>query len=60
MSWVKVTEDDLVADAAEQALNDVYDCQVNEFYKEAKSRAEALRRVYDENCIENLFGSEKD
>ena len=49
-----------MVDAAERALNDMYDCQVKDFYKEAKEKAEAVRQVYEENCIKNLYGSEED
>ena len=49
-----------MVDAAEQALNDIYDNQVNDFYKEAKAEAEAMRQLYEENCIEKLFKSGED
>merc|ERR1711954_30957 len=58
VSWVSVTEDDIMVDAAEQAINELYDHQVNEFYKEAKETAERIRLVYEENCIGKLFKSD--
>ena len=47
-----------MVEAAEQALNEQFDRQVNDFYKNAKAKAEAMRQVYEENCIGNLFKSE--
>ena len=58
LSWVSVTEDDIMFDEAEQAINRLYDHQVNEFYKEAKETSEKLRQVYEENCIGELFKSD--
>ena len=58
LSWVRVTEDDVMVEAAEQALNELFDHQVNEFYKDAKAKAAAMRQVYEENCIGNLFKSD--
>ena len=58
LSWVRFTEDDYMVEAAEQALNELFDHQVNDFYKDAKSKAEAMRQVYEENCIGNLFKSD--
>ena len=47
-----------MVEAAEQALNELFDHQVNEFYKDAKAKAAAMRQVYEENCIGNLFKSD--
>ena len=52
LSWVRVTEDDYMVEAAEQALNELFD------HQDAKSKAEAMRQVYEENCIGNLFKSD--
>ena len=53
--WAKVTEDDLILEAAEEALNKQYDDRIEQFYEEAKAKATALREVYDGNCISKLF-----
>ena len=58
LSWVNISEDDIIADAAEQASNELYDHQVMEFYKDAKEKAKAIRQVYEENCIGKLFNSD--
>lgn len=58
LSWVRVTEDDYMVEAAEQALNELFDHQVNDFYKDAKAEAEAIRQIYEEDCIGNLFKSD--
>ena len=55
LSWVCVTAEDLLVDAAEQALNELHDSLIDDFYKNAKAKAEGLRQVYEENCIGNLF-----
>ena len=55
LTWVKFTDEDILEDEAEQALNDQYDRQVEEFFEDAKKKSEALRQVYDENYIEELF-----
>ena len=58
ISWVRVTEEDIQENEAEQALNNQYDRQVDEFYIDAKKKAEAVRQVYEENYIEKLFGED--
>ena len=58
LSWVRVTEEDFMVDAAEQAINELYDNEVNEFYKDAKEKAGAIRQVYEANCIGKLFESD--
>ena len=55
---MRVTEDDLLKDAAEQALNDQYNRQVSAFYSDAHSKAAAVRKLYDENAIRELFEDE--
>ena len=55
LTWVRVTEEDILVEEAEQALNNQYDRQVEEFYIDAKKKAEAVREVYEENYIEKLF-----
>ena len=55
LNWVKITEEDSVMNAAEEALNEQYDRHVEEFYRDAKIQAEAVRRVYDEDDIGKLF-----
>ena len=52
---VKVTEEDKLVEAAEEALNDQYDRQVEDYYQEAKIQAEAANRVFEENAIGKLF-----
>ena len=44
-----VTEEDIIQDEAEQALNEQFDRQVSDFYKEAKSTSEAIRKLYECN-----------
>ena len=34
---------------------DQYDRQVEDFYHEARDKARALREIYSENIIRNLF-----
>ena len=45
-------------DEAEHAINELYDNQVNEFYKDTKEKAGAIRKVYEESCVGKLFESE--
>ena len=52
---VEVTEEDLILEAAEEALNNQYDRRVAEFYEDAKAKAIAIREVNDENYIWKLF-----
>ena len=55
LTWVKFTEEEIIADKAEQALNAQHDRVVSDFYKEAKKTAENLRGIFEENCIWRLF-----
>ena len=55
ISWVRITEEDILEDEAAQALNDQYDRHIQEFYKDAKQKAEAVREVFDEKYLEVLF-----
>ena len=55
LRWVMVTEEDRVMNAAEEALNQQYDRQVEEFYREKIKEAEAVCSVYEENGIGKLF-----
>ena len=55
VNWIEVTEEDSILEAAEEALNEQYDRQVERFYKDAKAKTAALREVFDENCIWKLF-----
>ena len=55
LTWVKFTEEEIIADEAEQALNAQHDREVSDFYKEAKKTAENLRGIFEENCIWRLF-----
>ena len=43
LSWARVTEEDIMVDEAEQAINELYDNQVKEFYKDAKEKVGAIR-----------------
>ena len=53
--WVTVTEDDLLLEAAEEALNKQYDDRIKQSYEEKKASSAALREVYDGNYISKLF-----
>ena len=55
LSWVTITEEEMLMDEAEQALNEQYDRQIDEFYKDAKNRTAAIRQLYEENAIGELF-----
>ena len=55
LTWVRVTKEDVVANAAEEALNEQFDKQVEDFYQEAKVQAEKIRQLYEEDAIEKLF-----
>ena len=59
LSWVKFTAEDIIADEAEQALNEQHDREMNNFHKEAKTTAENLHQVFAENCIGKLFETER-
>ena len=59
LDWVRITEEDKVLNAAEEALNEQYDRKVEDFYKEAKIQAEAVHRIFEENAIGKLFEQEK-
>ena len=50
-----VTEENIVHDEAEQALNEQFDRQISDFYKEAKSKTELIRKHYEENAIGEHF-----
>ena len=52
MRWVKFTEEEIIADKAEQALNEQYDREISDFYKDAKITAENLRGILEDNGIE--------
>ena len=53
--WVKVSEEDLILETAEEALNEQFDREVEHFYEDAKAKATARRDVEEENCIWKLF-----
>ena len=55
LTWVRVTEEDILEDEAEQALNNQYDRQVDEFYIDAKKKADAVRQLYEENYMEEVI-----
>ena len=55
LTWVRVTEEDVVENAAEEALNEQFDRQVEDFYQEAKVQAEKIRQIYEEDAIGKLF-----
>ena len=57
-SWVKITEEDILRDEAEQALNAQYDRKVEDFYEEAKRTASKLREIYEEGVLAKLFQTE--
>ena len=51
LAWVMVTDEDIIQDEAEQALTEQFDRQIEDFYREAKSKAESIRKLYEENAI---------
>ena len=53
--FIEETEEDFLLAAAEAALSDQYDREVACFYEEARSRAAALRAVYEEGAIGMLY-----
>ena len=55
VNWVMITEEDIIEDKAQQALNDQYDLQILDYFEEARGKSRAVRQVYDENCIGKLF-----
>ena len=52
---VNVSEDDMIRDAAEEALSLQYDREIEKFYDDARARASGLRQVFEENVIGLLF-----
>ena len=50
-----ITEENIIEDKAQQALNYQYDQQVLDYYEEAREKSRAVRQVYEENCIGKLF-----
>ena len=57
-SWVKITDEDILRDEAEQALNAQYDRKVEDFYEEAKRTASKLHEIYEEGVLAKLFQTE--
>ena len=53
--WIKLSKEDTLIDAAEQALNAQYDRQVADFYDIARTKAKGLRQVYEGICIAIMF-----
>ena len=43
LSWVSFTEDDILRDQAEEALNWLYDMEIENFYLDARERAAQAR-----------------
>ena len=60
ITWVKVSEEDELRDEAEQALCDLYDRDLELYYREAAERSRAVKEVYDERLIEKLFEEDFD
>ena len=56
VALVNITADDILQEAAEEALNAQYDEEINVFYEEARQKARKIRELYDENAIGELFG----
>ena len=55
LGWVRVTEDDILRDKAEQALSDQYDRQIEDYYLEEKEKSKAIREIYEEDLIRKLY-----
>ena len=55
LRMVNVTEEELLLEAAEEALRLQYDREVENFYKKAKDKARRLRDVDDEPALAMLF-----
>ena len=55
VALVKLSEDDLIQEAAEEALSVAYDREIAHFYNDARVKAANLRQIYDENLIGKLF-----
>ena len=53
LCWCQADAD--FTDEAEQALNDQYDRQIADFYKDKQEKAQALKQVFEENLISKLF-----
>ena len=47
LSWVSISEEDIIRDQAEEALNYLYDLEVENFYKEARDKADRNRSSPD-------------
>ena len=58
-SWVKITDEDILREEAEQALNAQYDRRVEDFFEEAKRTATKLREIYREDVLANLFQTDQ-
>ena len=56
VALVNITADDILQEAAEEALIAQYDEEINVFYEEARQIARRLRELYDQNAIGELFG----
>ena len=55
LGWVRVTEQDILSDKAEQALSDQYDRQIEDYYPEEREKSKAIQEIYEENLIGKLY-----
>ena len=53
--WLDITEEDLIEDEIEQYEMEKYDREIQEFYEEAAEKSKALREIFEEGLIKNLF-----
>ena len=49
---VQITEEDVLREAAEEALNYLYDAEVEAFYVEAREKASSLRKRSIDSTLE--------
>ena len=55
LKMVHVTQDDLLLEAAEEALSLQYDRDIENYYEKAKDKARRLREVFEEPALPMLF-----
>ena len=55
VTLVDLSEEELIRDAAEEALNLAYDREIANFYDEARGQAARIRQIYEDNAIGKLF-----
>ena len=55
VTWVKYSEDDVIQEAAEEALSLQYDLEVESFYRRAREKAISYHDIFDGNTFPTLF-----